>query len=64
MVNPAVGLTEIVELGATVAKGQPLARVHAAREEQADAAEAAVRAAITLGSNAAAPCDLVLERVA
>ncbi len=62
VVNPAVGLSDVVSLGDTVAKGQPLARVHAARETQADAAVAAVQAAITLtGPVAEAP--LVLERI-
>ncbi|MEQ5869813.1 thymidine phosphorylase [Sagittula sp. NFXS13] len=62
-VDPAVGVTEIVRVGAKVEKGQPLARVHAAREGQADRAAAAVRAAITYG-DAPSPRPLVLERVA
>ncbi len=62
-VNPAVGLTEVVRLGQRVEKGQPLARVHAAREGQADRAAAAVRAAIVYG-DAPKPRDAVLERVA
>ncbi|WP_425071230.1 thymidine phosphorylase [Sagittula sp. S175] len=63
VVNPAVGLTEVVRVGTRVEKGQPLARVHAAREGQADRAAAAVRAAIHYGE---APKDvpLVIERVA
>ena len=62
-IDPMVGLSEVVRLGETVEKGQPLARIHAARVEQADAAERAVRAAITFG---AAPdaLPLVRERVA
>jgi thymidine phosphorylase len=63
-VNPSVGLTEVVRLGAKVAKGQPLAVIHAAREEQADAAAEAIRAAITLGGVAPQPVPLTLERVA
>lgn len=62
-INPAVGLTEVVRLGQRVEKGQPLARVHAAREGQADRAAEAVRAAIAYG-DAPEPCDAVLERVA
>ncbi|GAA4222165.1 thymidine phosphorylase [Sagittula marina] len=62
-VDPAVGVTEIVRVGAKVEKGQPLARVHAAREGQADRAAAAVRAAITYGDTPS-PRPLVLERVA
>ncbi|MBN7784904.1 thymidine phosphorylase [Ponticoccus gilvus] len=61
-VDPAVGLDQVVRLGERVRKGQPLARIHAAREEQAEAAARAVRAALTLGE---APTErpLVLERV-
>ena len=61
-INPMVGLSEVVRLGAQVDKGQPLARIHAARVEDADAAEHVIRAAIRTG---AAPKDqpLVRERV-
>jgi thymidine phosphorylase len=62
-VNPAVGITEVVRLGERVEKGQPLARIHAAREEQADQAATAVRAAITYG-NAPKEPPLVIERLA
>jgi thymidine phosphorylase len=63
VINPAVGLSDVVSLGDVVSKGQPLARVHAAREGQAEAAAAAVRAAVSLGQGGALP-DLVRERVA
>lgn len=63
VVDPAVGLSEVVRLGARVEKGQPLARVHAARVGQADAAEAAVRAAISFGDAAPDLPPLVHERV-
>ena len=62
-VDPAVGLTEVVGVGTRVEKGQPLARVHAAREGQADHAAEAIRAAITLADSAPKTRDLVLERV-
>ncbi|WP_425041133.1 thymidine phosphorylase [Primorskyibacter sp. S187A] len=45
-INPAVGLSDVIRLGASIAPGQPLARVHAMREAQADAAARAIRAAI------------------
>ncbi|MDU8912790.1 thymidine phosphorylase [Aestuariicoccus sp. MJ-SS9] len=64
VVNPAVGLTDVVARGARVEKGQPLARVHAARESQADQAAAAVRAAITLGDASPKVGPLVRERIA
>jgi len=63
VVDPAVGLARVVRLGTKVAKGQPLAVVHAARPDAADRAAAAVRSAITLGAQAPAPRDLIRERV-
>jgi len=62
-IDPMVGLSDVVRLGAALDKGAPLARIHAARVEQADAAEAAILSAITLGAKAPKPADLVLERV-
>jgi thymidine phosphorylase len=62
-VNPAVGLSEVVRLGAKISKGQPLAVVHAARSDQADRAAAAVVAAITLGPSRPKLPDLIIERV-
>ncbi len=58
----SVGLSDLLGLGATVARGDPLARIHAATEEAAEAARAAVAGAYALGETAAAP-DLVLERI-
>ncbi|WP_371059751.1 thymidine phosphorylase [Rhodosalinus sp. 5P4] len=63
-VDTAVGLSDVVRLGQRVAKGQPLARVHAARESQAEAAARAVRAAVTLAPEAPEPPPLVHERLA
>ena len=64
IVNPAVGLSDVVALGAWVEKGAPLARVHAAREDAARAAARQVRAAITLGDQTPKPGPLVRDRVA
>ncbi|MCL3880939.1 thymidine phosphorylase [Marivita sp. GX14005] len=61
-IDPAVGLSDVVSLGSRIAKGQPLARIHAAREEQADAAAQAVLAAIRFGEDAP-PTKLILETV-
>jgi len=63
VVDPAVGLSDMMPLGAKVTKGQPLARVHAAREAQADRAVAAVQAAVFIGAAAPIP-DLIRERIA
>ena len=61
LIDPAVGLSDVVTLGAFIVKGQPLARIHAAREGQADRAAQAIRRAIRLASNPPAKQDLVHE---
>ena len=61
VVNPAVGLSDVVPAGTAVTKGQPLARVHAARESQADAAIASVRAAIIVGDMLTPQGELIRE---
>ncbi|SDY20212.1 thymidine phosphorylase [Citreimonas salinaria] len=63
-IDPAVGLSDVVRLGARVERGQPLAKVHAAREGQAQEAARAVAAAVTLGDKAPKAAPLVIERVA
>lgn len=63
LVDPAVGLSDVVALGTTVAQGQPLARIHASRESQADRAAQAIRAAITIGSAAPKSTPLIIERI-
>jgi len=62
-INPAVGLSDVVRLGAKVSRGQPLAVVHAARSDHGEAAAKAVLAAITLGDVPAPDPDLIIERV-
>ncbi|MFN0116538.1 MAG: thymidine phosphorylase [Paracoccaceae bacterium] len=62
-VDPRVGLTGLKRLGETVGKGEALATVHAATEEAAGAAGAAVRAAYRIGPDGAAG-QLVRGRVA
>ena len=62
-IDPAVGLSEVVALGQKVERGQPLAVVHAATEEAAEAAAQAVVAAVTLGDAPELP-PLIHERVA
>ncbi|SNS96671.1 thymidine phosphorylase [Antarctobacter heliothermus] len=63
VVDPAVGFSDVVRLGDTVAKGQPLLRVHAAREEQAAAAAQVALRAITLGDTAPETVPLIMERI-
>ena len=48
-VDPAVGLTGVARLGAEVAAGDPLALIHTASEDAADAAVRAVADAIRIG---------------
>jgi thymidine phosphorylase len=48
-INPAVGLTDVIRLGAKVGQNQPMCTVHAATEDVAQATAAAVLAAITIG---------------
>ncbi|MEW9920871.1 thymidine phosphorylase [Marimonas sp. MJW-29] len=62
-VDPAVGLSDVARLGARVAKGQPLAVIHASRSDEAEAAQRAVRDAITLSGSSPRVPDLILERV-
>lgn len=63
VVDPAVGLSEVAVLGAKVQKGQPLARIHAAREAAADAACQSVLGAISLGETPPEKPPLIYERV-
>ncbi len=61
-IDPSVGLSDVVGLGRKVERGQPLAVIHAADEDSAEAAAHAVLAAITIGEAAPQP-DLIRERV-
>ncbi len=62
-VNPAVGLSQVVRLGAFVSKGQPLAVVHAAREGAATRASKLIQDAIQLGEAKPDVPDLIHERI-
>jgi thymidine phosphorylase len=61
-IDPAVGLTDVVRLGAPIDKGQPLATIHARDEAAAEQAALAVRAAIRIGPPPQMPA-LVRERI-
>ncbi|SEQ46590.1 thymidine phosphorylase [Thalassovita taeanensis] len=63
VVDPAVGISDVVPLGTWVEQGQPLARIHAARESAADEAAATLHAAITLSDTAPTLPPLVHERI-
>ena len=63
-VDPGVGLSQVRPLGTRLAKGEPLLRVHAARQGDAQAACARLHAAITIGDAAAPSSPVVIERIA
>ncbi len=63
LINPAVGLTEMVGLGDSVSRGDPLCVVHAADEDAAVAAAMAVQAAISIGDDTTPPGPLILQEV-
>jgi thymidine phosphorylase len=61
-VDPAVGLSRVARLGERVSEGEPLFRLHARDQASAEAARAAVLAAVTIG-DAPAPRPLIRERI-
>jgi thymidine phosphorylase len=62
-VDPRVGFSRVLGLGAPVQAGQALALVHAADAASADKAVLALQAAYTLGTAAPAPSAVVIETV-
>lgn len=62
-IDPAVGLSGIARLGDKVDAKTPVAMVHASDDARAERAVQAVRAAITLGANAAPAVPLIHARV-
>lgn len=62
-IDHTVGFTGLAGLGSTVGGDAPLAMVHARNEAHAARAEAALRAAYTVGDEAAAPSAAVVERI-
>lgn len=62
-VDPAVGLSDVVELGAWVEAGQPVARIHAARPDAAERAMHAVLGAVRIADAAPDVPPLIHGRV-
>lgn len=62
-IDPAVGISGIVRLGQRVTKGEPIAVVHAAREDAARKAASDILAAISITDAPAEIPDLVHERI-
>ena len=54
-IDPRVGLTQVLPLGSSVRQGQPLARVHAASQSDAEAAVGALQAAMHIEESARGP---------
>ncbi len=63
VVDTAVGLSDVLRLGDPVTKGQPLLRIHAAREAAAQSAAETVRQAITIAPSVPDLSPLVHERI-
>lgn len=61
-IDHAVGLSDLCPVGAWVDRQRPLARVHARRQDEAQAAVAALQAAVTVGDAAPPPHPLIHER--
>ncbi len=62
-INPSVGLSDLAGLGEEIGAGVPLGMVHAATEDQAEAAIRAVQAAYQIGPVALDEPPLVLKRI-
>ncbi len=61
-IDPSVGYSDMLPIGSEVAKGAPVARLHARSEKAAQAAERAYLAALTIGDTAQ-PVPLILDKV-
>jgi thymidine phosphorylase len=62
-IDPRVGLTDMTAIGEEVGAARPLCLVHAASESGADAAAAALRAAVTIGAKPATIPPAVRQRI-
>jgi thymidine phosphorylase len=62
-IDPSVGLTDVIAVGAQVRAGSPLCIVHAASDDDAEAAIDMVRRAIRIEDKAPADKPVVMERV-
>jgi thymidine phosphorylase len=62
-VDPAVGLSRLLPIGAQVRSGESLALVHARNDTDAEGAIAAVRAAYAIGPSKPAPDRAVIRRI-
>jgi thymidine phosphorylase len=63
VIDPAVGLSQIAEVGANVGPDRPLAVVHARDQAGFEAAERALRAAVRVGDGAPEERPAVAGRI-
>jgi thymidine phosphorylase len=63
VIDPAVGLADVVPVGAEVGADRPLAVVHARDDASWEAAAAALRAAVRVGDEAAPARPVVVGRI-
>ncbi|WP_157019316.1 thymidine phosphorylase [Mesorhizobium xinjiangense] len=63
LIDPAVGLSGLLPVGAQTRRGEPLAMVHAKNASDAEAAAEAVRAAYRIGEAKPTAVDPVLRRI-
>lgn len=62
-IDPAVGLTDVIDVGTEVRAGSPLCIVHAASDAAADEAIGLVRQAIHIGDSAPPAIPVIMERL-
>jgi len=62
-IDPRVGLSHLLALGTAVTAGAALARVHAADEDAARIAVAAVQAAFEIGDKSVTPREVLLQAI-
>jgi thymidine phosphorylase len=62
-IDPAVGLDHVAPINTYVAKGQPIARIHAARIETAKHASNTILGALQIGENPTKNDPLIIQRI-
>ena len=63
VIDPATGLSDVLELGAQVQAGDPILKIHARSEEEAEKIEEMLREAVVIGDSAPEELPLILERI-
>ena len=62
-INPAVGLSDIAAIGTWIDKSKPIARIHAARIEEADRATKQVLGAMKISDKPPSKGSLIIEKI-